>query len=546
MALQANSSYVVCLPSDVDFCALLQTFYGKVDVSNEAENLIQYGKRNASTLSGRFTVGTYSANTWYRVANDRLTAWGDAEGWARHLLGSYIVGNGLLDHMFYPIDSEIRSALATPRDILIDKLSRVGKTIFETSPYQYKVSKAVSKTLASTYGDGSTYYADLIFSVGNYLGRVPTREEILGDTALPVAAFRPGTLVVDAGSDVTSNEIKLAIPNLRGKNLEADAVEGVYFKTRAAEISAVAELLFERNVLDICSNFPAVKLVILNRLKEIRNDYETFEERVETQTVIAAQSRADLQGLLLFKDEVPLNVALATMSTLKGEIFRGDAATVQSRHEDNLVARTLRRVGSQFTKSFYSELTRRLVSALLTANPKPKFSYVEAIFCILQRYIHYRTNALRYVNLPAKLEYMYKRQMYIIDFSTVDGVFATMQNAIPEIERAWCAPLANASYFLLKDTGGSFAKWKDLPDIPPSLNFDFVGFVDPRILSATEQISLSKVVHRFRTHETPVRGFKLGSRSMNPVDNLLDNTSFANSEKRALSKIVNSTLYKTR
>nr|WDS60514.1 p60 protein [Grapevine leafroll-associated virus 4] len=540
MALSATSTYVAISQQDPKFLDLLRTFWGEDDVSELAEKVFTFLKNSYVDISGRFSLGSYSCNTWYSGTAEALTAWPDSEGWGRHLLANYIVAEKVLSHMHYPLESEIKSAVATPDSVFRDKLSRVGKSVTDISEFPYKVTRQAAKACAESFGKPGVYTEDLIFCIGNYLGRLPVKEEVFGEKILPIAAIRTGTLELDIDENTTSNERKLAILNLRGKNKMGDPVEGVYFKTRAPDIRAVATFVFESKNVDLAVELPAIQYTILNCLRAYPVVAETFEDRVDGLVHVQARVRKELDGLLPFKKEADLDVVLREASLLPGEIFRGDAATIYPRFDRNVAGGVLLRVGSRFSVRDYSTLTRRLVAALLNRNLSLTVGYTEAVLMILQRYIHYRTNALRFVNLPNILQFYKGSNLITVNFEGVDEVFSTYQHTIPEIERAWCAPLADVAYMFLKDTGGSFAKWKDLPDIPSHMNFDFVGYVDPKLLSKPELSSLASLTERFRSRKTPVRGFQLGGRASNPIDYMVDNLKLSATEVSSVKKLVSS------
>nr|AKB90854.1 p60 protein [Grapevine leafroll-associated virus 4] len=537
MALSATSTYVAISQQDPKFLELLRSFWGEDDVSELAGKVFAFLKNSYESISGRFSLGSYSCSTWYGGSAEALTAWPDSEGWGRHLLANYITAEKVLAHMHYPLESEIKFAVATPDSVLRDKLSRVGKTVTDISTFPYKVTRQDAKTCAVNFGRPDVYTEDLIFCIGNYLGRLPVKEEVFGEKILPIAAVRAGTLMLVVDENTLSNERKLAILNLRGKNKMGDPVEGVYFKTRAPEIRAVATFIFDSDNVDLVIELPAVQSTILNCLRAYPVAAETFEDRVDGLVHVQARVRKELEGLIPFKKEADLDVVLREASLLPGEIFRGDAATIYPRFQRNVTGGVLLRVGSRFSVAEYSSLTRRLVAALLNRNLSLTVGYTEAVLMILQRYIHYRTNALRFVNLPNVLQFYKGSDLITVNFEGVDEVFSTYQHTIPEIERAWCAPLADVAYMFLKDTGGSFAKWKDLPDIPSHMNFDFVGYVDPKLLSRPELSSLTSLTERFRSRKTPVRGFQLGGRASNPIDHMVENLNLSELESNSIKRL---------
>nr|AWY94220.1 P60 [Grapevine leafroll-associated virus 4] len=538
MALSATNTYVRVSKNDEMFLNLLRTFKGENDVDAFADEVLNYLNIRFSAISGRFSLGNYSCNTWYNGVSGAVGAWSDSEGWGRHLLANFIVSNGTLAHLYYPLVSEIKAAVATPMSVFTDKLSRVGKPVTETSKFPYKVSRIEAEKKAAEFGIPTKHTQDLIFCIGNYLGRLPTKEEVLGLKSLPVAAVRAGSLLLDVGSDVTLNERKLATLNLRGKNKQGDPVEGVFFKTRQKEIEAVAVFIFDKRILNEVLALPGVQWVILSCLKKYPVIADSFEDRVDGLVYVQAQARKILDGLIPFKEEVDIDSALSACTLLEGEVFRGDAKVITPRFKRNTTGGLLMKIGSRFSVKEYSELTRRLVAALLNKNLSMEVSYTQAVMVLLQRYIHYRTNALRYVNLPTKLNYLFKSEVKQVDFSGVDEVFSKYQGTIPEIERAWCAPLADVAYMFLKDTGGSFAKWKDLQDVPAHMNFDFVGYVDPKLLSVNELKCQTQLLDRFRSKDTPVRGFLLGARKGNPVDYLTDSAGIGGVEKTMVKKLI--------
>nr|AFD98013.1 heat shock protein 90 [Grapevine leafroll-associated virus 5] len=538
MALSATSTYVRVSKSDEGFVNLLRTFKGENDVDAFADEVLNYLNLRFSAISGRFSLGSYSCNTWYNGVSGAVEAWPDSEGRGRHLLANYIVSNNVLAHLYYPLESEIKSAVATPMSVFTDKLSRVGKPVTETSKFPFKVSRVEAEKKAAKFGKTTKHTEDRIFCIGNYLGRLPTKGEVMGMTSLPVAAVRGGSLLLDVGSDVTSNERRLATLNLRGKNKQGDPVEGVFFKTRQTEIETVASFIFDNKIVKESLSLPGVQWTILSCLKKYPIFSDSFEDRIDGLVYVQAQVRKLLNGLIPFKEDTDLDAALSSGTLLKGEVFRGDAKVLTPRYQTNTRSRLLMRIGSRFSISEYSELTRKLVGALLNRNLSLEVTYTQAVLILLQRYIHYRTNALRYVNLPAKLDYMIKNEVKQVDFSGVDEVFSKYQGTIPEIERAWCAPLADVAYMFLKDTGGSFAKWKDLQNIPAHMNFDFVGFVDPKLLSDHELKCQTQLLDRFRSKDTPVRGFLLGARKGNPVDYLASSAGIGGIEKAMVKKLL--------
>lgn len=539
MALRATNEYLRCDPTDADFIRLLQSFFGVSNVSDRARELIQWGMRNTSYLNRVQVVNNnISLNSWFRSSTSVLECWSDKYGWARALLCGWIKVTGSLDHMFYPLSSELPCALCTNAAHLDEKLSWLGRTVTDLTPFPYKVSRALARELSLSYGDGSKYYSDLIFSIGNYLGRVPTISEVRGSVELPTPAVRESSFVLEVGDGVLSNERKLSLLNLIARNRMADPVEGVLFKTCDSEIRSVCEMMFAGEILEMCYELPAVKHAVVKRLINLEIPTDSYEGRVEATTVLQSLVRRDLAGLLPFKDETSLNENLASGAALKQEVYLGDPRAILGKSSYNYTATTLMRVGSSFNKEQYSELTRRLVMSLLTRNPTLVANFVECVLILLQRYIHYRTNALRFINLPTKLQVMLRGMEQTVDFSGVDETFASLQHSIPEVERAWCAPLATVAYFLLKDTGGSFAKWKDLSHLPSCMNFDFVGFVDPRVLTAPERMFLSEVLARFKTRKTLVRGFPIAGRAMNPIDLAVDKLDINDDSKPLLKKLL--------
>ncbi|ACS44666.1 unnamed protein product [Grapevine leafroll-associated virus 6] len=538
MALSATSTYVSVSKTDENFLNLLRTFTGKNDVVSFADEVLEFLNMNFSRISGSFSLGNYSCNTWYNGVSGAVGAWPDSEGWGRHLLANFIVSKNLLAHMYYPLASEITAAVATPKSVFTDKLSRVGKPVTETSSFPYKVSRSDAKKRAEEFGKPTKHTEDLIFSIGNYLGRLPTEDEVMGVKSLPIAAVRKGNVLLDVGSDVTLNERKLATLNLRGKNKLGDPVEGVFFKTKAKEIEAVAFFMFDERIITDALKLPGVQWAILSCIKKYPFQADSFEDRIEGLVYVQAQPRKMLEGLIPMQGVLDLDTALSKGSLLEGEVFRGDAKVVAPRFQKNTVGGLLMKIGSRFSVKEYSELTRKLVGALLNKNLTLDVTYTQAVLMLLQRYIHYRTNALRFVNLPVKLDYLIKSEVKKVDFTGVDEVFSKYQNTIPEIERAWCAPLADVAYMLLKSTGGSFAKWKDLQDVPAHMNFDFVGYVDPKLLSVNELKFQTQLLARFRSKNTPVRGFLLGARQGNPVDYLIDSAGIGGVERSMVKRLL--------
>nr|AFD97995.1 heat shock protein 90 [Grapevine leafroll-associated virus 5] len=538
MALSATSTYVQVPKNDEGFVNLLRTFKGENDVDAFADEVLNYLNLRFSVISGRFSLGNYSCNTWYNGVSGAVGAWPDSEGWGRHLLANYIVSNNTLAHLYYPLASEIKSAVATPMSVFTDKLSRVGKPVTETSKFPFKVSRVEAEKKAAEFSKPTKHTQDPIFCIGNYLRRLPTKDEVMGTTSLPVAAVWKGSLLLDVGSDVTSNERKLATLNLRGKNKRGDPVEGVFFKTRQTEIETVASFIFDNTIVKETLSLPGVQWTIQSCLKKYPVFADSIENRIDSLVYVQAQVRKLLDALIPFKEDIDLDAALSSGTPLKGEVFRGDAKVLTPRFQRNTTGGLLMKIGSRFSVSEYSELTRKLVGALLNRNLSLEVTYTQAVLILLQRYIHYRTNALRYVDLPAKLDYMIKNEVKQVDFSGVDEVFSKYQGTIPEIERAWCAPLADVAYMFLKDTGGSFAKWKDLQDIPAHMNFDFVGFVDPKLLSDHELKCQTRLLDRFRSKDTPIRGFLLGARKGNPVDYFPGSAGVGGIEKAMVKKLI--------
>nr|ACJ03866.1 putative HSP90h [Grapevine leafroll-associated virus 5] len=538
MALSATSTYVPVSKSDEGFINLLRTFKGENDMDAFADEVLNYLNLRFSVISGRFSLGNYSCNTWYNGASGAVGAWPDSEGWGRHLLANYIVSNNTLAHLYYPLVSEIKSAVATPMSVFTDKLSRVGKPVTETSKFPFKVSRVEAENKAAEFGRPTKHTQDLIFRIGNYLGRLPTKDEVMGVTSLPVAAVRKGSLLLDVGSDVTSNERKLATLNLRGKNKQGDPVEGVFFKTRQTEIETVASFIFDNKIVKETLSLPGVQWTILSCLKKYPIYADSFEDRIDGLVYVQAQARKLLDGLIPFKEDTDLDAALSSGTLLKGEVFRGDAKVLTPRFQRNTTGGLLMKIGSRFSISEYSELTRKLVGALLNRNLSLEVTYTQAVLILLQRYIHYRTNALRYVNLPAKLDYMIKNEVKQVDFSGVDEVFFKIsRNYSGDRESVVCSP-GGCGLYVLKDTGGPFAKWKDLQDVPAHMNFDFVGFVDPKLLSDHELKCQTRLLDRFRSKDTPVRGFLLGARKGNPVDYLASSAGIGGIEKAMVKKLI--------
>ncbi|ABD62351.1 61.0 kDa protein [Pineapple mealybug wilt-associated virus 3] len=539
MALSATSAYVLAVETDKQYLDLLRTFYGKSDVAVEAKEIFEYLKQNYPRISGRLSIGTYVANTWWQISPGGMTAGSDSEGWARHLLGNYIVSKNLLAHMYYNLQTEIRAALATLMSVFHMKTALVDVPVTQSTVFNYKVTRTAARSLARELPGEETHLTDLIFCIGNYLGHLPNRSQVIGEVPLPVAAVRRTVNPLEISNEYLSNEVKLGVLNMMGKTKIGDPIEGVRYKLEAVRIKTICETLFLPEDIDLCSKLPAVQYIIAQALDSTDTPMDTFEDRVESDVLVGAKVRSKLQGLLRFREEEDLNVLLAKAAIRPNEMTRGDGVVVRARYEKNVAGRSLLRVGSPFSQEQYSLLTARLVRALLLKNPTVDMNYAEAVITLLQRYIHYRTNPLRFVNLPVKIQMIFKGKIELIDYSAVDRVFAQLQNSFPEVERAWCAPLATVAYFILRDSGGSFAKWRDLCDVPPVLNFDFVGYVDPRVLSNSERKHLARIVHRFRTANTPVRGFKIDNRLINPIDYIYDGINMSTSSRSMHRSLLN-------
>nr|WCR39315.1 p61 [Pineapple mealybug wilt-associated virus 3] len=539
MALSATNAYVLAVETDNQYLDLLRTFYGKSDVAVEAKEIFEYLTQNYARISGRLSIGTYVAHTWWQISPSGMTAWSDSEGWARHLLGNYIVSKNLLAHMYYNLQTEIRAALATPMSVFHMKSALVDVPVTQSTVFNYKVTRTAARSLARELPGEETHLTDLIFCIGNYLGHLPNRSQVIGEVPLPVAAVRQTVNPLVISNEYLSNEVKLGVLNMTGKTKIGDPIEGVRYKLEAVRIKTICETLFFPEDVDLCSKLPAVQYIIVQALDSTDTPMDTFEDRVESDVLVGAKVRSKLQGLLRFREEEDLNVLLAKAAIRPNEMTRGDGVVVRARYEKNVAGRSLLRVGSPFSQEQYSLLTARLVRALLLKNPTVDMNYAEAVITLLQRYIHYRTNPLRFVNLPVKIQMIFKGKIELIDYSAVDRVFAQLQNSFPEVERAWCAPLATVAYFILRDSGGSFAKWRDLCDVPPVLNFDFVGYVDPRVLSNSERKHLARIVHRFRTANTPVRGFNIDNRLINPIDHIYDGINMSASSRSMHRSLLN-------
>lgn len=183
------------------------------------------------------------------------------------------------------------------------------------------------------------------------------------------------------------------------------------------------------------------------------------------------------------------------------------------------------------------ELTSRLISVLMTDNPELVMSFQEWIVLLLERFCYHNTNTVRYIDIPKFSEVEYDNARYLVDFRGADKIFAEFSGRIPNIQRLWAGGYATEAYTLLKRIGGMLPKWPDVMNLPSYMNFDFVGYVNPLILSAEERVLLAELLNRFRTVETKVGGFTLGSRGKDPSDHMFE--SLVGSENMGMIKELN-------
>lgn len=249
----------------------------------------------------------------------------------------------------------------------------------------------------------------------------------------------------------------------------------------------------------------------------------TYEARLRWLEEAAAHAVRLLRVYFPSIKGITPNSLFSTIARLPGESIEGSANFLMHNLPDVCKSNLLYSPGSPLGDDLNFEITARLISVMMRDNPELVMSFQEWIVLLLERFCYHNTNTVRYVDLPKYCNIEYDGQMYIVDFRGADNVFSEYLGRVPNVQRLWAGGYATEAYMLLKRIGGMLPKWPDILNLPSYMNFDFVGFVNPLVLSHDERVMLAELLNRFRTVETKIGGFTLGSRNKDPSDYMFEN-----------------------
>ncbi|QPK66418.1 heat shock protein 90 [Firespike leaf roll-associated virus] len=497
---------------------IFRAFYAKSNVTEEIKDCLRMIVKEPKRFSGTKKAGKYSIYRDFDAFGGYVVCSKVDIDTARFLLWCWIDENDLLNQLFYPYASEIVDALCFEKDSLERRLELVDKELTEIDefPYRFKYSEAVA--LCNKWGARNRNEYDTCFSVGNYLGREPTRDEVLGGVPLPKPAIVNSVgVVVDESAETTNERIfsKIATQEVVER---ADSVKSVRYKVWGDLINTLSRLVLRKDFYESFKGVPGVAKIFSSCLEDTETRPETFEERVEWVFNASLLARQRLSQFVPVESRVNIRDLYKEMKIGDGELIRGDwdcfSTKVPMVEKRNL----LLSVGSEIPMNTFKEITFDLVCALSICNPGLNMTPTEAVLFLLLRFAHFNTNAVRLFDLPNFCEFSFKGKEVIVDFTGVSAVLSKHKGTIPNIERAWCAPFATTVFLILKGCGGSFVKWPDVLNTPAHMNFDFVPWVNTVVMSETERKMLMQLIERFRTRETPTRGFTVGLRQPNPAD----------------------------
>nr|QWK51490.1 HSP90h [Manihot esculenta associated ampelovirus 1] len=522
MALRATTTYEKVKYDDPDVLKLFRAFFNTHDVTSQIASIFDDIKRRPGVFSVRRTAqqGRLVVATWWQVRNNQLEAWSDAMGYARAALWSMIERDGLLSHMYYSFDVEIGDALMTSSGQIDTMLRVVDVPVTATKAFPYKVTREAAERLAFSFGSDVRYLADLIFCVGNYLGREPTRAEIFGVVALPTAAQIPTVPFRVSGLSMSAREKDYGLYCVNVKIAQKDPLSGVSYRIHRKTIQDL-----RRFVVDVNSPFydsVALEGLFVEYLEKLKKQLNFFEDRVEYYFDVLSNVRKRAAEWFPLVQPPDMEILMASVVRASDEALGTDKRLVKQHLAPSNVRNYLLSVGSPFSAAQYMHLTGDLVSAFSNENAHLGATFVECIYFLVMRYAHYNTNALRYVDLPKKLVWEWKGRNETVTYENIAAVFAKHGGTIPNIERAWCNPLAFTVFQTLKASGGSYIKWPDVINVPAYMQFDFAVALDPLRLNDTERQALVALISRFRTRKTPVRGQALGQRASNPLDQVVE------------------------
>nr|WMM63771.1 heat shock protein 90 [croton golden spot associated virus A] len=504
--------------SNRELVTLFRSFYCVSNVGpyiNRIKDIISRDPRKYSVV---LSNNNFSVRCIYNILNGEVVGRASPTDFARHVLWTLIVVDDLLKQSFYPMTNIINDALCTETGQLDERLKMVDLLLDETSPFVFRFTHEKAETLCASLNVKSSHMIAVCFCLGNYLGREPTRDEFLGGAALPKAAVVESVGTIAALEKFTENEKLIARWSVSEAVERADPVKGVRYKVWGKAAAEILSTVVRKDVGEIFLPVGGLMKVILDSMLETEKNPETFEERIEWYHAAATLARVKLMDVIPVKPIVDIEDLMVSVIRQDDEVIRGDAMLIMQKVPVLEKRNFLLSVGSQLEERTFERLTRQLVHAFIYSNPRLRVTFTEAVVFMLIRYAHYNTNGLRFIDLPNNLEFEFKGKREIVKFSAVSEVMSKYKVHIHNIERAWCAPFATVAFQLLKQTGGSYHKWPDVMNLPSYMQFDFVGYTDPLVMSPEERKMLANLLARFKTRDTPVRGNSIGMRRANPAD----------------------------
>nr|AIH06945.1 P61 [Plum bark necrosis stem pitting-associated virus] len=536
MALSSTSTYVEVDKSDRGLVELIRRFFCRSDGSEEIDRVYDLVKGNIRMYSVATLYGSLRVATWFENRG-ALYAWSDVNGYARALLAVYINTYGTSQNSYYEMSTSMKDLLLVEQRYFDQSLGWVDKKVTQSQEFSDTVDRSVVKTSLQRLNKDSTFYSYVAFALSNYLGRICTEGELFGQVTLPVYSRHVRTDLVFDGLALNAKEIALVRLSVKCMTQERHVVLGVKFKRLACQVASLQNIIMTSDTSLSFSYVPAVKLLIVEALESTEISTNTFESRVRWLEVPAAVAVKSLRKYFLSVKAVTPKSLFRTISRLTGESFEGSVSLLTHNLPDVTKCYLVYSVGSPLGADLNFELTSRLISTLMVDNPELVMSFQEWIILLIQRFCYRNTNTVRYVDIPKFSEVEYDDSLYLVDFIGADKIFCEYSGRIPNIQRLRAGGYATEAYTLLKRVGAMLPKWPDVMNLPSYRNFDFVVYVNPLIVSEEERVLLAELLNRFRTVETKIGGFTLGSRSKDPSDYMFED--LVGSENMAMVKELN-------
>nr|WGM82670.1 heat shock protein 90-like protein [Jujube closterovirus 1] len=522
MALSSTSTYVPVNKNDRDLIILFSRFFCKSNVAEEIDRAYNLVKGDIRRFSVATTYGSLRIATWFEDRG-QLYAWSDSNGYGRALLAAYINTFGISNNSYYTMSVSMKDLLLIDQGYFDRAAQWVDKSVTDVQEFKYAVTESQVKTFLQQLNKYTPFNAKVAFGLSNYLGRLCTDEELFGSVNLPISSRHVRSELEYEGLGLNKKEIALGRLSVKCLTQMKDVVLGIKFKRLGAQVSSLRAILMQGNSSLCFGHIPASTLLIVEALEATEITARTYEARLRWLEEASAHAVRSLRVYFPSIKGITPNSLFATIARLPGESIEGSANFLMHNLPDVCKSNLLYSPGSPLGDDLNFEITSRLISVMMKDNPELIMSFQEWIVLLLERFCYHNTNTVRYVDLPKYCNIEYDGQPYIVDFRGADKVFSEYLNRVPNVQRLWAGGYATEAFMLLKRIGGMLPKWPDVMNLPSYMNFDFVGYVNPLVLSHDERVLLAELLNRFRTVETKVGGFTLGSRNKDPSDYMFEN-----------------------